>query len=61
MKAVTCYEDNCDQTFQSDDRDDILNQLYAHYTSVHPNVIPNASDADKKAWMERFEKDWEMA
>ncbi len=59
MKTFTCYD--CEQSFQSESREDILNQLYAHYMSEHKDVISSASETEKKAWMERFAKDWDEA
>jgi len=59
MKKIKCYD--CEEIFESDSRNDILNKLYSHYMKDHPDVIPNASDDEKKAWMVQFEKDWEAA
>jgi len=59
MKQIKCYE--CEETFKAETREDMLNALYAHYMEKHPEVIPNATDADKKAWMEKFETDWVTA
>ena len=59
MKSVTCQ--HCEGAFQAETREEILKTLYAHYMEAHPDVIPNASDEEKKAWMERFEKEWATA
>ena len=59
MKTVQCQ--HCEGTFHAVTREEILKTLYAHYTEAHPDVIPNASDEEKKAWMERFEKQWAAA
>ena len=61
MKIITCYETDCAEQFQNVDRDAVLNAMYAHYMAVHPTVIPNATDAQKQAWMQQFEKDWSEA
>lgn len=61
MKTITCYEDACDVAFQSDDRDEMLQKLYEHYMNVHPNIIPSATETEKKAWMEVFDRDWTAA
>ena len=58
MKTITCYEKGCGHTFKNDDRDAILKQMYDHYMEVHPNIIPNATEEDKRAWMAQFEIDW---
>ncbi len=56
MKTITCYD--CDMQFQVETREEMLNHLYDHYMKDHAAVITGASEAEKKAWMERFEKDW---
>lgn len=61
MKTISCYEKECGQQFQSDNRDALLKEIYDHYMEVHPTVIPNASEEDKKAWMTQFDKDWASA
>ncbi len=60
-KTITCYVDGCEVSFTSGGRNTLLGEVYAHYMEVHPDVIPNASDEEKKAWMENFEKDWSAA
>ena len=56
MKTFKCYD--CDGEFQAETREEILNQLYDHYMKEHKEIITGASEAEKKAWMEQFEKDW---
>ena len=56
MKTITCYD--CDETFRADTREEILSKLYDHYMKAHKAIITGASEEEKKAWMERFEKDW---
>ena len=57
MRTFTCYD--CDAAFVAVDRDDILNQLYKHYMADHHKIITEASREEKKAWMDRFDADWE--
>ena len=57
-KTIGCYVDGCAVTFSGGGRNTLLKEVYAHYMEVHPEVIPNATDEEKKAWMEQFEKDW---
>ena len=59
MKAITCYD--CDQSFQAETREEVLNFLYEHYMKDHRAVITSASEEEKKAWMQRFEADWAAA
>ena len=56
MKKISCYD--CSESFDAETREDVLNQLYGHYMKEHQAVITGASTEEKKAWMERFEKDW---
>ena len=56
MKNFTCYD--CKQSFEAATREDVLNLLYTHYMGEHKEIITGASEAEKKAWMERFERDW---
>ena len=59
MKTITCQE--CGGEFQAVERGEILKTLYTHYMEAHPDVIPNATDEEKKTWMDRFNKEWEQA
>ncbi len=59
MKKITCYD--CDQSFEAQTREDILKTLYDHYMTAHKETITGASEDEKKAWMEKFDKDWEAA
>jgi hypothetical protein len=56
MKTIQCQ--HCEETFQAETKEEMLNILYSHYMETHADVIPNASEEDKKAWMVRFEKEW---
>ena len=57
MKEFKCYD--CDEVFQAVERDELLNQLYTHYMDKHKEIITGANEEEKKAWMEKFNKDWE--
>ena len=59
MKKFTCYD--CEREFHADSREDVLKQLYDHYMTEHKEIISSADEAEKKQWMERFEKDWVAA
>ena len=59
MRKFSCYD--CEAEFTSDSRMDILKQLYEHYMRMHKDIITKASEEEKKAWMEQFERDWEAA
>jgi len=59
MKTIKCQE--CGGEFRAVEREEILKTLYEHYMDAHPDIIPNASDEEKKKWMERFEKEWSEA
>ena len=55
-KTITCYD--CEAKFTAFTRQEILGQLYDHYMKEHNETITKANKDEKKAWMERFEKDW---
>ena len=59
MKTVQCQ--HCEETFQAETREEILSTLYKHYMEAHAEVITRASEEEKKAWMEHFEKEWAQA
>ena len=59
MKTMKCYD--CDVVFEAETRDEILNLFYDHYMKEHKEIITGASEAEKKAWMEQFDKDWAAA
>ena len=59
MKKIKCYD--CDESFEAETKEDILNSLYKHYMEKHQEIITKASGEEKKAWMEKFEKDWASA
>jgi len=56
MKKILCFE--CDTAYESDTRQAMLSALYSHYIQAHKSVIMKASVSQKKAWLERFEKEW---
>lgn len=59
MKTFKCYD--CARQFQAATREELLNQLYEHYMKDHNEIITGADEAEKKRWMEQFEKDWAAA
>lgn len=59
MKTIACPD--CGGEFVAMSREEVLGILYDHYKSEHPEIINTATEAEKKAWMERFERDWAAA
>ena len=59
MKTIKCQ--HCEESFAQETREEMLNVLYSHYMEAHKDVIPKATEEEKKKWMERFEKDWQSA
>lgn len=59
MKKYKCHD--CEAEFQAETREEILNILYNHYIKDHNAVISNATEEEKKTWMDRFEKAWAEA
>lgn len=60
-KTITCYQEGCDTSFTGGGRNTLLGEIYTHYMEVHPDVIPKATDAEKQAWMDQFDEDWNTA
>jgi len=58
-KSFKCYD--CPAEFEAVSREEILKTLYDHYMKDHKDIITSASEEEKKAWMEKFEKDWAEA
>jgi len=56
MKKIKCYD--CEEVFEAETREEILQTLYTHYMKEHTDTISKAGQEEKKAWMEKFEKDW---
>lgn len=59
MKKFKCYD--CEEMFEAESREDILDILFSHYTKLHRDVMDSQSHEDKKAWMVQFDKDWVVA
>lgn len=59
MKRFKCYD--CEEVFEAESSKDMLELLYPHYMSEHEEEIKGATEDEKKAWMQRFNKDWEAA
>ena len=59
MKKLKCLD--CEKTFKAQTSKDMLNQMHPHYMSEHQEIIKDGTDEKKKAWMEKFNKDWENA
>lgn len=59
MKKFKCYD--CDLQFHAETREELLGMLYDHYLKDHHEIITGADKAEKKRWMEQFEKDWSTA
>lgn len=59
MKTIKCPD--CGGEFRAATREEILDILYDHYKRDHNEIISTVTEAEKKAWMERFERDWAAA
>ena len=59
MRKFKCLD--CDKTFESETSKEMLNILYPHYMSEHQDVMKGGTDEKMKAWMEKFNKNWEEA
>lgn len=59
MKKFKCYD--CDEVFEAESSQGMLELLHPHYMSKHEDEIKGASEDEKTAWMEKFNKDWAAA
>lgn len=59
MKTIECQ--HCGGQFRAQTREEIIGYLYDHYMKDHKEIITGVDEDGKKAWMERFEKDWAAA
>lgn len=59
MKTMTCYD--CDHEMSAPSREEMLNEMYAHYMSTHKEIITGANESEKQAWMKQFDVDFEAA
>ena len=57
MKTMKCYD--CEHTMQSETKEGMLDAFYVHYMAEHNAIITGADEEEKKAWMEKFDVDWE--
>lgn len=59
MKKFKCYD--CGEIFEAETSKEMLDTLYPHYMKEHKEIITGANEEEKKAWMEKFNKDWNKA
>ena len=56
---MKCYD--CEEVFENESSKGILEQMYPHYMKEHAEIITNASEEEKSAWMEKFNADFDAA
>jgi hypothetical protein len=59
MKTIQCH--HCQETRSAEARGEVLDLFLDHYLKDHKDLLDKMTDADKEAWMERFEKEWKVA
>jgi len=59
MKTIHCQ--HCEADFAAETKEEMLGILYDHYMKDHRKIITSVDETEKKAWMERFEADWNNA
>jgi len=59
MKKIKCYD--CEDVFEAETSQEMLDLLYAHYMKEHKGIITGVNEEQKKEWMEKFNKDWSGA
>ena len=59
MKSIMCQ--HCEQYFAGETKTDIQMAMLPHYTEQHAEIMAGNNDGSKKAWMEEFDRRWDVA
>ena len=57
MKKFKCPD--CEEVFEAETSKAMLDTMMPHYMAKHKEMMAGGNDDEKKAWMEKFNKDWE--
>lgn len=57
MKEMKCLD--CEERFKAESSEEMMKTMMPHYMSDHKEIMAAGTDEKKKAWMEKFNKDWE--
>jgi uncharacterized C2H2 Zn-finger protein len=59
MKEMKCPD--CDKIFKANSPDEMMKAMHPHYMEDHAEIVKNGDEEQRKAWMEKFNKDFEDA
>jgi len=59
MKEMKCLD--CEETFKGETPKEVMDRMHPHYMSDHQDIMKEGTDEKMKAWMEKFNKNWEEA
>tara|TARA_Y100000310_G_C20391059_1_gene672792 strand:- start:558 stop:749 length:192 start_codon:yes stop_codon:yes gene_type:complete len=59
MKKFKCPD--CEKIFEAETAKETLELMHPHYMEKHQDIIKDGTEEKMKAWMEKFNKDWEDA
>lgn len=54
MKTITCLD--CQEQFQGETKEEIMNAMMPHYMSEHKDVMEAGNEEKKKEWFAEFER-----
>lgn len=60
MKQIKCLD--CEVVFQAETAEGLMmGDMMKHYKKAHAEIMAKGTEEERKAWMEKFHKDWEAA
>jgi uncharacterized protein with PIN domain len=59
MKKIKCLD--CEKVFEAETEEEAMQKMHPHYMEDHKDVMAEGTEEKKKAWMEKFYKNWEEA
>lgn len=65
MKNIVCSiiggPEDCTHSVMAETEKEALDRWHAHFMENHKEIIDNATDEDKKDWMDNHHQVWEAA
>jgi predicted small metal-binding protein len=64
MKNIACSAiggGDCTHVASGETEEAVVEQWHAHFKEVHPEVIADVTEEDKKNWMAKHHEIWEAA
>ena len=65
MKKISCTSVGgpvgCDAVMEGETEGEVLGKWKQHFGSEHPEIVADATEEDKKKWVEAHHKTWDAA